>query len=720
MRIQQISHWKNEVRFDHYLGHSLLGLLSSLAVFLSEQGRASAAGIAEAVHSQTKMVLPTIQAMEKLYTYLHGAEPKNEDLRTSSCDLSSHLAMLRGKTNVVDLLGMLVQLWRSQMERPCELLTAMADHAVLSKVDMALHLLQDIHELQKSEPDIGILFGRYLVYKGLLQPHQLEKAVQIQQTLNQPFGQVAVSHGFLLQEHIQKLLKIQTKIKKKIGELALQNGLMQTAQVDTVLEFQKAHFVPLQKILQLENMVSISTLHLENHGFQLLLRADEADNGQLLPSPQQSETAIKNMLQSLVQTYPDVSSICWRADIIEFADMFTVAYENHLTLPAPLWGEMLEKRIFFAGNENKDWQAAIRNSRHMQSKIAGESTAGIEYQWKMIAGLVQKNMLVSETLARTDLAHTQVNILRHQVLQQSLQIVVVDDEPLFGKTVENMLATAGHRVTCFTSPKEILAELPHLNPQIILVDYYMPEMNGIELLKILRHRKPHIPVMLITGSPSTQITVTALKFGAADCIDKPISRKTLLEKIREACRSDSHVSANRWSCRGTLEATPFLELLQICCAPQHSGVLAIQSEGKHMSVYFENGRIVDAENDRFHGFKALLRMSLMKQGSFEFTASEVVYCQYTVTMEPTILIIELARQSDEFLRLQKSVPDFQQKLFAPPDAAANSSWLSSLLRQSPLSIQEILDNSDRSDCDILQEIVHHLEQGWLSRQPAQM
>src|SRR5258708_12496090 len=77
------------------------------------------------------------------------------------------------------------------------------------------------------------------------------------------------------------------------------------------------------------------------------------------------------------------------------------------------------------------------------------------------------------------------------------------------------------------------------SPAIVLLDVWMPEMDGIELLRRIKSEQPRVPVIMISGHANIQSAVAATKLGAADFIQKPFSVSGLLASIARALEGDS-------------------------------------------------------------------------------------------------------------------------------------------------------------------------------------
>ena len=114
-------------------------------------------------------------------------------------------------------------------------------------------------------------------------------------------------------------------------------------------------------------------------------------------------------------------------------------------------------------------------------------------------------------------------------------VLVVDDEDVIRDTVREILADEGYRVIAATEGPEVLRLVTQEAPDVILLDIWMPEMDGIVLLKQIKSAHPDARVIMISGHGSIHTAVTATKLGAFDFIEKPLSLDGLLATIKRAC-----------------------------------------------------------------------------------------------------------------------------------------------------------------------------------------
>ena len=113
------------------------------------------------------------------------------------------------------------------------------------------------------------------------------------------------------------------------------------------------------------------------------------------------------------------------------------------------------------------------------------------------------------------------------------KILLVDDEEDILDFLELILEEQGYSVIKATSGREALAAAQMHRPELILLDIMMPEMDGWEVLKLLKadEEVTHIPVAMLTARTEMKDKIQGLQEGAIDYICKPFSTKELLDKL---------------------------------------------------------------------------------------------------------------------------------------------------------------------------------------------
>lgn len=117
-------------------------------------------------------------------------------------------------------------------------------------------------------------------------------------------------------------------------------------------------------------------------------------------------------------------------------------------------------------------------------------------------------------------------------------VLVADDEPRITKLVSIALAEEGFRVVTADGGEEALRKAEEFRPDIVLLDIVMPDLDGIEVMKSLRERRP-VPVILLTAKGSTADKTLGLDLGADDYIAKPFHPDELAARTRAVLRRTS-------------------------------------------------------------------------------------------------------------------------------------------------------------------------------------
>lgn len=130
----------------------------------------------------------------------------------------------------------------------------------------------------------------------------------------------------------------------------------------------------------------------------------------------------------------------------------------------------------------------------------------------------------------------------------SVAVHVIDDDEAVRQSLAFLLRANEIEVQTYESGTAFLGAAPQLKSGCVITDVRMPEMSGIELLRRLKELKIFLPVIVITGHGDVPLAVEAMKFGAADFLEKPFDDEVLLAAVRSALNrqdSDSKRQAER-------------------------------------------------------------------------------------------------------------------------------------------------------------------------------
>jgi len=124
-------------------------------------------------------------------------------------------------------------------------------------------------------------------------------------------------------------------------------------------------------------------------------------------------------------------------------------------------------------------------------------------------------------------------------------ILVSDDDPKLLKMVRRTLAYEGFQVLTASDGRETLAQVREKRPDLIILDWMMPELDGVEVLKRLREAGDDVPVLMLTARDTVQDRVEGLDRGADDYLVKPFAPAELLARLRALLRRFEVTSKER-------------------------------------------------------------------------------------------------------------------------------------------------------------------------------
>src|SRR5208282_863981 len=113
----------------------------------------------------------------------------------------------------------------------------------------------------------------------------------------------------------------------------------------------------------------------------------------------------------------------------------------------------------------------------------------------------------------------------------AISLLIIDDNPGSLELLSTALAQPGLEVMIASDPEEGLEVVHQRRPQIVLTDLVMPHLSGLQVLEKIVAFDPSIDVILMTAHYSTESAVEAIKKGATDYLNKPISIATLRERV---------------------------------------------------------------------------------------------------------------------------------------------------------------------------------------------
>ena len=113
-------------------------------------------------------------------------------------------------------------------------------------------------------------------------------------------------------------------------------------------------------------------------------------------------------------------------------------------------------------------------------------------------------------------------------------VLIVEDEPALAKNIAGFLSNCGYEARTTVTAEDALSELESFKPDVVLLDFNLPGLNGLNAIGLIHDVDPRIKIVMMTGHASVELAVEAMKAGAYDFITKPVSLsklRLLLDKL---------------------------------------------------------------------------------------------------------------------------------------------------------------------------------------------
>lgn len=119
-------------------------------------------------------------------------------------------------------------------------------------------------------------------------------------------------------------------------------------------------------------------------------------------------------------------------------------------------------------------------------------------------------------------------------------VLIVDDEASIRKTLEGILTDEGISVVTAPDGETALEQVRKLQPHLVLLDIWMPGMDGLETLTKIKDFSPQTPVVMISGHANISTALAATKRGAIDFLEKPLDLTSTIKLVHSILQQDSH------------------------------------------------------------------------------------------------------------------------------------------------------------------------------------
>ncbi len=126
-------------------------------------------------------------------------------------------------------------------------------------------------------------------------------------------------------------------------------------------------------------------------------------------------------------------------------------------------------------------------------------------------------------------------------------ILIIEDETNISEMINVSLLREGYQVSCVSSGNQALTEIKNKLPNLILLDLMLPDMDGLDICRILKNnpQTQNIPIIIITAKDDESDIIAGLTLGADDYITKPFSLKILTARVKAVLRRKRDISETK-------------------------------------------------------------------------------------------------------------------------------------------------------------------------------
>lgn len=236
---------------------------------------------------------------------------------------------------------------------------------------------------------------------------------------------------------------------------------------------------------------------------------------------------------------------------------------------------------------------------------------------------------------------------------QGIQALLVDDNPVIRELLLNALSPFA-TVQAFSNAADALRRAEKQPPDLILSDYRMPGLSGLELLAKLRISFPRVPVVILASRADIGGPLAGSSPLVEEFIEKPFFVDEAITRIKRVLDRIGLSKATReavdsTSVRGTLAQMSVVDLLQTLDIGRKSCGLVLTHVGQQCEMHFHDGQLVHATLGELVGETAVYKTVAWMDGAFliDFARRE---CPRSITHSTQSVLLEALRQFDESQR----------------------------------------------------------------------
>jgi FixJ family two-component response regulator len=180
-------------------------------------------------------------------------------------------------------------------------------------------------------------------------------------------------------------------------------------------------------------------------------------------------------------------------------------------------------------------------------------------------------------------------------------VFVVDDDISVRESLELLIKFAGWQPEMFESAEQFLARPRALAPSCLVLDVSLPDLNGLELQKLIAADRIDMPIIFITGHGDVPMTVQAMKAGAVEFLTKPFDDDVLLTAIRHAIERSSAALGREAEIQGLREGYASLtsrerEVMKLIVTGMLNKQVGLKLDISEITVKAHRGKVMQKMN----------------------------------------------------------------------------------------------------------------------------
>ena len=239
-----------------------------------------------------------------------------------------------------------------------------------------------------------------------------------------------------------------------------------------------------------------------------------------------------------------------------------------------------------------------------------------------------------------------------KAFNSGLKVMIIDDDPTTRSFLDRILRKQGFQIRQAQDGKEALEQLRITQPDLIISDIIMPELDGFKLFTALRESKEteEIPFIFLSVKSDPVDQLKGLRMGADEYLVKPFVAADILEAVDKVMKKTERMKGlkNDVDIVGNLSQISLIDVIQMIEFNEKSGELFLLSPTSDVTgaVYIREGQIVNAVSGSLDGEEAFYDLAAQKDGFFKFYIREAVVGD-KIGQENMTLLMEASRLADE-------------------------------------------------------------------------